>query len=78
VENFEKWVNAAKFKTMKPNTMNKYGAVLDDFGLEPMLNKLMEEFICPLSRGEDNVLSLCILFSLTNGNKLLPKHVKDI
>ncbi|KAJ6822761.1 putative PKHD-type hydroxylase [Iris pallida] len=50
VENFEKWVNAAKFKTMKPNTMNKYGAVLDDFGLEAMLNKLMEEFLCPISR----------------------------
>lgn len=50
VENFEKWVNAAKFKTMKPNTMNKYGAVLDDFGLEAMLNKLMEEFICPISK----------------------------
>ena len=77
MENFEKWVNAAKFKTMKPNTMNKYGAVLDDFGLEAMLNKLMEEFICPLSKGDDNVLSLCILFNFTNGNKLLLKHVKD-
>ncbi|XP_072972641.1 2-oxoglutarate and iron-dependent oxygenase domain-containing protein CP2-like isoform X2 [Typha angustifolia] len=50
VENFEKWVNAVKFKIMRPNTMNKYGAVLDDFGLEAMLNKLMEEFICPISR----------------------------
>ncbi|XP_008787677.2 2-oxoglutarate and iron-dependent oxygenase domain-containing protein CP2-like [Phoenix dactylifera] len=50
VENFEKWVNAVKFKIMRPNTMNKYGAVLDDFGLEPMLNKLMEEFICPISK----------------------------
>ncbi|XP_073108683.1 2-oxoglutarate and iron-dependent oxygenase domain-containing protein CP2 isoform X2 [Elaeis guineensis] len=50
VENFEKWVNAVKFKIMRPNTMNKYGAVLDDFGLEPMLSKLMEEFICPMSK----------------------------
>ena len=39
------------FKVLRPNTMNKFGAVLDDFGLEKMLDKLMEEFICPMSRG---------------------------
>lgn len=50
VEHFENWVTATKFKTMKPNTMNKHGAVLDDFGFESMLNKFMEEYICPLSR----------------------------
>uniref|UniRef100_A0A1D1ZBZ1 Putative PKHD-type hydroxylase At1g22950 n=1 Tax=Anthurium amnicola TaxID=1678845 RepID=A0A1D1ZBZ1_9ARAE len=50
VENFERWVSEVKFKIMRPNTMNKYGAVLDDFGLEKMLDKLMEEFICPISR----------------------------
>lgn len=37
---------------MRPNTMNKYGAVLDDFGLEAMLDSLMNEFICPISRGD--------------------------
>lgn len=36
--------------------MNKYGAVLDDFGLETMLDKLMDDFVRPLSRG--NILSL--------------------
>lgn len=50
VENFEKWVNEAKFRIMRPNTMNKYGAVLDDFGLETMLDKLMEAYIRPLSK----------------------------
>ncbi|KAG6525329.1 hypothetical protein ZIOFF_015285 [Zingiber officinale] len=50
VDNFEKWVNTIKFKIMRPNTMNKYGAVLDDFGLEAMLNKLMEEYISPMAR----------------------------
>ncbi|KAL5726592.1 2-oxoglutarate and iron-dependent oxygenase domain-containing protein cp2 [Ranunculus cassubicifolius] len=49
VENFEKWVQEAKFRIMRPNTMNKYGAVLDDFGLEAMLDKLMEDFIRPIS-----------------------------
>ncbi|XP_073226664.1 2-oxoglutarate and iron-dependent oxygenase domain-containing protein CP2-like isoform X2 [Cicer arietinum] len=49
-ENFEKWVNRRTFCVMRPNTMNQYGAVLDDFGLQTMLNKLMEYFICPLSK----------------------------
>lgn len=37
---------------MRPNRMNKFGAVLDDFGLEPMLDKLMDDFVRPLSRGD--------------------------
>lgn len=51
MENFEKWVGTVKLKIMRPNTMNKYGVVLDDFGLESMLDTLMEDFISPLSRG---------------------------
>ncbi|KAJ6977077.1 2-oxoglutarate and iron-dependent oxygenase domain-containing protein CP2 isoform X2 [Populus alba] len=50
VENFEAWVNDTKFRIMRPNTMNKYGAVLDDFGLETMLDKLMNGFIRPISK----------------------------
>ncbi|GAB2297000.1 2-oxoglutarate and iron-dependent oxygenase domain-containing protein cp2 [Dionaea muscipula] len=50
VENFEKWVFKTKFRIMQPNTMNKYGAVLDDFGLETMLDKLMDDYIRPLSK----------------------------
>ncbi|KAJ6340238.1 2-OXOGLUTARATE (2OG) AND FE(II)-DEPENDENT OXYGENASE SUPERFAMILY PROTEIN-RELATED [Salix viminalis] len=50
VENFEAWVNDTKFRIMRPNTMNKYGAVLDDFGLETMLDKLMDGFIRPISK----------------------------
>lgn len=55
VENFEKWVNSVKFKIMRPNVMNKYGAVLDDFGMETMLNRLMDEFISPVARGDKHV-----------------------
>lgn len=50
VENFEKWVHETKFRIMRPNTMNKYGAVLDDFGMESMLEKLMEDFIRHISK----------------------------
>ena len=39
--------------------MNKYGAVLDDFGLEAMLNQFMEEFIAPVSKGY--LISFCVV-----------------
>lgn len=50
VANFEKWVQETKFTVMRPNTMNKFGAVLDDFGMESMLQKLMEDFISPMAK----------------------------
>ncbi|KAH7571058.1 hypothetical protein JRO89_XS05G0246100 [Xanthoceras sorbifolium] len=50
VDNFERWIHETKFRIMRPNTMNKFGAVLDDFGLETMLSKLMNDFIRPISR----------------------------
>ncbi|KAL5761160.1 hypothetical protein ACOSP7_019662 [Xanthoceras sorbifolium] len=50
VDNFERWIHETKFRIMRPNTMNKFGAVLDDFGLETMLAKLMNDFIRPISR----------------------------
>lgn len=59
MENFEKWVGDSKYRIMRPNTMNKYGAVLDDFGLETMLDKLMEGYVRPIAKG-------AILFSSLN------------
>ncbi|KAG8639154.1 2-oxoglutarate and iron-dependent oxygenase domain-containing protein CP2 isoform X3 [Manihot esculenta] len=55
VENFERWVHETKFRIMRPNTMNKYGAVLDDFGLETVLDKWMDEYIRPMSKVEYGV-----------------------
>ncbi|XP_022716472.1 uncharacterized PKHD-type hydroxylase At1g22950-like isoform X1 [Durio zibethinus] len=65
VENFEKWVQETKFRIMRPNTMNKFGAVLDDFGLETMLDKLMEDFIRPISK---------VFFSDVGGSTLDSHH----
>ncbi|KAL0463525.1 UNVERIFIED_CONTAM: DExH-box ATP-dependent RNA helicase DExH17 [Sesamum latifolium] len=65
VENFEKWVHETKFRIMRPNTMNKYGAVLDDFGMETMLDKLMEDFIRPISK---------IFFAEVGGSTLDAHH----
>ncbi|CAN8269121.1 unnamed protein product [Cochlearia groenlandica] len=50
IKNIDKWVSETKFRIMRPNTMNKYGAVLDDFGLDTMLDKLMEGYIRPISK----------------------------
>ncbi|KAK4342574.1 hypothetical protein RND71_038390 [Anisodus tanguticus] len=65
VENFEKWVRETKFRVMRPNTMNRFGVVLDDFGLETMLDKLMEDFIRPISR---------VFFSEVGGSTLDSHH----
>ncbi|KAL3631370.1 hypothetical protein CASFOL_024354 [Castilleja foliolosa] len=65
VENFEKWVNETKFRIMRPNTMNKFGVVLDDFGMETMLDKLMEDFIRPMSK---------VFFSEIGGSTLDAHH----
>ncbi|CAM6105754.1 unnamed protein product [Calypogeia fissa] len=49
VEHFENWAQEAKVKVMRPNTMNNYGAVLDDIGMEGMLNDLMTSYINPIA-----------------------------
>ncbi|KAJ6881818.1 2-oxoglutarate and iron-dependent oxygenase domain-containing protein CP2-like isoform X1 [Populus alba x Populus x berolinensis] len=71
VENFEAWVNDTKFRIMRPNTMNKYGAVLDDFGLETMLDKLMNGFIRPISKGDTYVLIPDKLHHMFPGNYMI-------
>ncbi|KAK7269819.1 hypothetical protein RIF29_22572 [Crotalaria pallida] len=49
VDHFERHIKRAKLKIMRPNTMNQFGVVLDDFGMEAMLQSFMETFIRPLS-----------------------------
>lgn len=51
MDHFERWVHETKFRIMRPNTMNQYGAVLDDLGMESMLDKLMNDYIRPISQG---------------------------
>ncbi|KAI3811955.1 hypothetical protein L1987_16653 [Smallanthus sonchifolius] len=49
VEKFEKWIRKTNFTIMRPNTMNKFGVALGDFGMDSMLEKLMEDFIRHIS-----------------------------
>lgn len=47
---FGEWcVENGLFKHV-PNTMNNYGAVLDDFGFSPFLQRLMKEYLLPFTR----------------------------
>lgn len=50
VENFERWVHEVNYGIMRPNTMNEYGIVLDDFGFETMLGQLRDDYIKPISK----------------------------
>ncbi|CAJ2630630.1 unnamed protein product [Trifolium pratense] len=72
VDHFERWVHETKFRIMRPNTMNQYGAVLDDFGLENMLDKLMNDFIRPLAGGfhvddAEVTLNICLGTQFSGG-----------
>lgn len=51
VEHMEKWVYDSKSTIMRPNTLNSFGVVLDDFGFESMLQQLVDDFISPISKG---------------------------
>ena len=45
---------------MRPTTINKFGVVLDDFGLDGMLQKLLGDFISPISQGCWLFLGICL------------------
>ena len=38
VQHFEKWCKEHQLKVNRPNSMNNYGAILDDFGFKSVLN----------------------------------------
>jgi len=44
---FEEWCRQHGLRMQRPNTMNNYGAILDDFGFESTLNRLMKEYLAP-------------------------------
>jgi hypothetical protein len=46
---FETWCSENDFPLIRPNTMNNYGAVLDTFGFQEMLQQLMLSYVAPFS-----------------------------
>jgi hypothetical protein len=47
---FEQWCGDNELPMIRPNTMNNYGAVLDTFGFQAMLQELMHQYVSPLAR----------------------------
>ncbi|KAF8109954.1 hypothetical protein N665_0089s0072 [Sinapis alba] len=50
VLHMEKWAHDSNSLIRKPTTLNFFGVVLEDFGFESMLQKLLEDFISPISQ----------------------------
>ncbi|CAN8321071.1 unnamed protein product [Cochlearia groenlandica] len=50
VENFREWVSETELQILRPNNISNCGVVLDDFGLDGMLDKLVEGFILPITK----------------------------
>jgi len=47
IEHFEKWCVEHHLKVHRPNSMNKYGAILDDFGFYDIIQEWVNVFISP-------------------------------
>ena len=62
---FEAWCEKQQVTINRPNSMNNYGAVLDDFGFDSFLSCLMTEYISPLST---------LLFNDVGGDSLDEHH----
>jgi hypothetical protein len=46
---FERWCEENEMPLIRPNTMNNYGAVLDTFGFQEMLQQLMLDYVSPFA-----------------------------
>lgn len=49
IDHFEKWCGEHGLQVNRPNSMNNYGAILDDFGMEPVLDRLMQTMVSKMS-----------------------------
>jgi hypothetical protein len=49
IAHFEQWCLENELPLLRPNTMNHYGAVLDTFGFQEMLQRLMLEYVAPFA-----------------------------
>ena len=49
IDHFEGWCTENDLPLIRPNTMNNYGAVLDTFGFQGMLQHLMLQYVSPFA-----------------------------
>ncbi|KAI5083192.1 hypothetical protein GOP47_0002935 [Adiantum capillus-veneris] len=48
VQHFEKWLEQSNMQKSPPNSLSSAGVVLDDIGLNPILQMLMQQCVAPL------------------------------
>lgn len=46
---FENWCRYNEVDLLRPNTMNRYGSILDTFGFNPFLQELMTTYVVPFA-----------------------------
>jgi hypothetical protein len=58
IENFE----SSSLPRRRPNTMNNYGVIVNEIGLEPLITSLMKEYLIPMANYlyKDEIVSLGI------------------
>ena len=66
-EHFEAWCDANRVEVKRPNTMNNYGAILDDFGMAGVMDAVMTQYVAPLSR-------VCGFADVMGGERLTTHH----
>jgi hypothetical protein len=49
---FENWCRYQKLPLLRPNTMNRYGTILDTLGFGSFLHQLMSEYVTPFASRE--------------------------
>ncbi|MBL8799532.1 MAG: hypothetical protein JNM56_36960, partial [Planctomycetia bacterium] len=49
---FENWCRYRDLPLLRPNTMNRYGTILDTVGFGPLLHRLMTEYVSPFAARE--------------------------
>jgi len=49
VDHFEKWALSHDMEVHRPNSMNNYGAILDNFGFEQVLQDWMKKLVQPFA-----------------------------
>ena len=49
MDHFEAWAVAAGLNVNRPNSMNNYGAILDDIGMDAMFQDFTINYLRPLA-----------------------------
>jgi hypothetical protein len=85
IDHFQQWCESNSIHIVRPNSMNRYGAILNDFGFEPVLQDFMQTHLSVLTKhlfpseigaSLDSHHSFCVEYEMGKDEKL-NFHVDD-